>query len=119
MDMLKKLVNLGFGAWDLTREKLEGTANELIKRGEISSEEAKKFVDELVEKAESNKKELDTRIQKIVENTLNKMHIPTQSEFDELNKKVDALTAQLKALKKSIYTLHSHESDTSKADDND
>ncbi|MEW6535398.1 MAG: phasin family protein [Candidatus Auribacterota bacterium] len=102
MELIRKMVNLAFGAWSVTREKVEQTADDLIKRGEISSEEAKKFVDEMLSKIEESKKEIDIKIENIVEKTLQKMHVPSRSEVEQLQTQLTEVKEELKALKTSI-----------------
>lgn len=55
------------------------------KKGEISSQDSKKWVDDLVHKIDEGKKEAESKIERIVEATLKKLNIPTRSEVDELN----------------------------------
>ena len=101
MDNLKKLVNLGFGAWSLTCEKVEQVADELIKRGEIASEEKKKYVDELIGKIEKQKKEIEDKIQSVVSDTVKKLKYAKQEEIDSLKEEIEKLKEEIKNLKKA------------------
>ncbi len=97
MEFLKKMVNLGFGALSLTREKVEKMVDDLTKRGELSTEEGKKFVEELLTKIETSKNELESKVESIVEKTLEKLKIPTRSEVDALKTELDKLAKKVKA----------------------
>ncbi|MCD6459867.1 hypothetical protein J7L67_04285 [bacterium] len=101
MDNLKKLVNLGFGAWSLTCEKIEQAADELIKRGKINCEEKKKYVDELIGKIEDQKKEIENKIQSIVSETVKKFKYAKQEEIDFLKAEVEKLKQQITDIKKA------------------
>jgi len=101
MDNLKKLVNLGFGAWALTCEKVEQVADELIKKGEIASEEKKKYVDDIIDKIEAQKKEIETKIQKIVSDTLKKLKYAKQKDIESLKAEIEKLQNEINGLKKA------------------
>jgi len=106
MDQLKKLINLGFGAIALTKEKITALVDDLVKRGEVSSQDSKKYMDELIAKLEENKKEVEEKIEAMVQATLKKLDIPVRSE-------IAALKTELESLKKEIKSHnHPHEHDS-------
>ncbi len=105
MDQLKKLINLGFGAIALTKEKVTELVDDLVKRGEVSSQESKKYLDELIAKLETNKKEVEAKIEEMVQATLKKLDIPTRTELNLLRQELDELKKEIK----SHDHPHSHE----------
>ena len=66
MKMLKYLENalLRVGIDFLLLRKVEGFVNELVKKGEVASEDAKKLVDELIEKARTRRKPSESLLRK-------------------------------------------------------
>lgn len=90
-ELTRKAMLLSMGLATLTREKLEKTINELIKKGEISEKEGEELVDELIEKSRKYKKDLEREVEEIVADTLKKLNIPTRDELTELNKKIEQI----------------------------
>lgn len=60
---LEKTLYFGLGLVSYSAEKVEGLVNELVKKGEVASEDAKKLVNELIEKGESQKEAIRGFIQ--------------------------------------------------------
>ena len=54
-DLLRKFVLAGVGLVDIAAEKIEGAVNELVKRGEASEGDSKKYAEEILAKAQSAK----------------------------------------------------------------
>ena len=90
-DFIRKSMLVGMGLATVTREKIEQTIDELIKKGEMSEKEGKEAIDELVEKSKEVKKELTDKIENIVSDTLKKLNIPSREEFQELKDKVEGM----------------------------
>ncbi|MDY7000373.1 MAG: hypothetical protein SVS15_01160, partial [Thermodesulfobacteriota bacterium] len=63
-------LNLGLGAAFLAKDKVEGLFREMEKRGEISKEDAKKFIEDAKKRAEKERKALDARIQEKIKKTI-------------------------------------------------
>jgi len=55
LDMLKKTLSFGVGAAVFSAEKLKEFADEMVQKGEMSGEDAKKFVDDVSKKADDEK----------------------------------------------------------------
>lgn len=90
-NFIKKTMLVGAGLAAMTREKIEGTIDELVKKGELSEKEGKELVDELVEKSKSVKKDLEKKVEKIVTDTVKKLNIPTRDELTALKKKIEQM----------------------------
>ncbi len=93
-DLIKKGVLAGLGLVSLTREKAEAFIDELVKRGELSEKERKQSVDELVERSKEVKNDLYKKVEKMVDDILKKMNIPTRTEVNELKMKIAELEAK-------------------------
>ena len=100
-DLIRKALFAGIGAVALTKEKAEELVDELIKRGEVASEERPKIVQDLLGKAEETKKEWSGKVEKVVKETVEKLGIPAKAELDALSQKIDALTAEVEKMGKS------------------
>ena len=90
-NFIKKTMLVGAGLAAMTREKIERTIDELVKKGELSEKEGKELVDELVEKSKSVKKDLEKKVEKIVTDTIKKLNIPTRDELTALKKKIEQM----------------------------
>jgi len=66
---LEKTLYFGLGLISYSAEKVEGFVNELVKKGEVASEDAKNLINDLIEKGENQKE----AIRKFVEEEVNKI----------------------------------------------
>lgn len=96
-DIISKVINLGFGALIVTKENVEELIDEMVKKGEIRKEEAKAQVNELLKKVSSSKQEVVSMIEKIVENVLHKLDIPTRNELQQMQKKLEEIIKRLES----------------------
>lgn len=115
-DLVKKAVYLGVGIAAYAAEKAEGNlqeirnqaqklADEMISRGEMTTEEARKYVDELVKQAqqeplenkESNTNHEPRRIEIIEDEEEPKAAEP---KVDELRQQVERLQEELRKLQR-------------------
>lgn len=96
-DIISKVINLGFGALIVTKENVEELIDEMVKKGEIRKEEAKAQVNELLKKVSSSRQEIVSMIEKIVENVLHKLDIPTRNELQQMQKKLEEIIKRLES----------------------
>ncbi|OQZ00966.1 MAG: hypothetical protein B6D35_04620 [Candidatus Brocadia sp. UTAMX2] len=96
-DFINKMINLGFGAALLTKENVEEVIDEMVKKGEIKKDEAKARASDLFKKVLSSKQEIESKIEKIVENALHKLDIPTRKELQEMQKKLEEIIKRLES----------------------
>jgi len=95
VDLLKKTLLAGIGAAILTKEKVEGIVDELVKRGEIASKEGPKLMKELLERSQEAKKELEKRVEESTEKVVRKLRLATRAEIDELQAKLEELEKKI------------------------
>lgn len=99
MNALDKLLNLGIGAYALTREKIEKATDDMIRRGEMSREEGKAYVEDVLKRMETNKREIETKLETFVHDTVHKLSLPTHSDVEALRCEVETLKKEIAALK--------------------
>ena len=102
MDFLKKSVLFGLGVFDLTKEKAERIADEMIKRGEMSQSDKAKAVKELLKGHEERMKKLKTKIDESVEKVTTKVKGKEKEELAKLHKKIDELAKLVEKLEKKL-----------------
>lgn len=90
--IFKKFILIGLGAVSITKEKAEKLAAEIVKKGKMSEKEGEKVAKDLMEIAEKGRQAVEAKINKAIDNILRKRGVPTKREFEELKKKVDALS---------------------------
>lgn len=90
-EALKKTLLAGIGATVYTKEKVEAVLDELVKKGKISSEEAREMAEKI---ADDGRKEFDSVASRLEE------------AFDEMQRKANFATAkQLAALEARVALL--------------
>lgn len=94
MDIFKQVFTLGLGAAVLTKEQIEKTVDTLVKKGEVSSTESKELINQWMEKGEQAKQELDDIVKTRVNQLLSSMDIVTKEEFQELERRIQALESK-------------------------
>jgi polyhydroxyalkanoate synthesis repressor PhaR len=98
MDILKKTVLASVGMFEITKAKAEEIVDTLIKQGEIAKSKRSEAVLELIEKAEDSGKTFKDKVAKDVERTIQNLKVAKKNDLAKLEKKVDDLAAQVKAL---------------------
>lgn len=80
----------------LTKEKMEEAVQELIKQGEVSKEEGKELLDNLMEKAEAQRAELSNRVNAEVQKVLKNVGLVRIEELERLKEKIQELEERLR-----------------------
>ena len=99
-ELIKKMSLFGIGVISLTQEKAEEFSAEMIKKGEISREEGKKFVKEVLSQKEQQVQDLEDKISEKINETLEKSGVVMKSDIEALEKKIEALEKTIKSMKK-------------------
>ncbi len=110
-EMLRKMGLFGIGVISLTQEKLEEFTQEMTKRGEMSKEEGKKFVKEVLSERDKELKEIEDKINQKIKETIERSGIATKGDIEVLKKRIEALEknavtgADIDNLEKKIEVL--------------
>ena len=89
--MLKEMLYAGIGLATVTKEKAEEVITDLIKKGEISTEEGKDLLSTLMNRMQEESDKLKLIIDKQVEKVISSMNLVRKSEFDKLVQKLEEL----------------------------
>lgn len=95
IDVLKKTLYTGVGLAYMTKEKIEELGKELIDKGKMTEKEGKELVDDLLEKSKEAKVRVESQIDRTVKETLKKMNLVTQKEYDDLEKRLKDLEEKM------------------------
>ena len=94
-DLLKNMIYTGVGAAFLTRDKLDEIRKDLVERGNLTKEEGKEFVEDLLKKSDSARDQLEVWLNRQVEERIKGLHLATADELNALRQKVEELEAAL------------------------
>ena len=89
--LIKKAVMAGLGIGAQGCGKFE----ELVRQGEESQTEYAKAVRKFMTEAEKNAKKLEDKGRKLADRVLDKMPIPTRSDLERIERKIQDLSSRL------------------------
>jgi len=96
MELFEKSKLFFLGLWSLTEEKVGEFAEEMVKRGKITAEEAKKMVKDFTDKSKDKMEDLQDQASGKFAKTIKDMGFVLKDELDELKKKIEDLEAKIK-----------------------
>ena len=102
VDLVKKAMLAGIGAFAVTKEKVEELVDDLIKKGEMSKDERAKFVRELVDKAEARSQEAKKWVDQRVKVSMSKLKMAKAEDLEALSKQMTDLTKAISRLEKKL-----------------
>jgi polyhydroxyalkanoate synthesis regulator phasin len=91
LDFIKKAIFIGAGLASMTAEKIQEAVDEIVKKGELSEKQGRELLEELFERSAKARKEMSERVEKLTQDALEKLKIPTRREMDELKARIDEL----------------------------
>ncbi len=99
-DMLRKMGLFGIGVISLTQEKIEEFTQEMVKKGEMSKDEGKKFVKDVLSEKEKQLKDMEEKINERVKENLKKSGIVMKSDIETLERKIEKLEKTIQSMSK-------------------
>lgn len=94
-DFVKRSMAFGLGAAAFSAEKIKQFADEMVAKGELTSEEASKFVDEMSKKAEQEKKSLQDWMRDQMAKMLHQVGAADAARVADLEKRIAAIEEHL------------------------
>ncbi len=95
LDYLKKSILTGVGMALRSKKEIEALAKEFAEQSEMDQQEAKEFLEDCQKKYDQAKSDLDKKIESSIESILKKLDLPSRSDIETLNKRVEALAAKI------------------------
>lgn len=95
-NLFDKGLAFGLGLAVKSKEQIEATVEELVKKGELKKEESNQFVNELVKKGKETRSELDQMIQERMKKMLNELNLVTKEDVQRLEQRIVELEQQNK-----------------------
>ena len=93
-NIINKAFLAGLGAISISRDKVEGIIDDLVKRGELSQEEKRGMLSELLESVEKRQTELSDFIRKEIRQILESLDMPSREEINKLKEEIECLKKQ-------------------------
>lgn len=94
-DLVKQVLMLGIGAAALTKEKLDALVSELVKKGELTRDEARELVDKAGDRARGEGATLKEKFSETYQDALGSMGVASASTVEELERRVTVLEAKV------------------------
>lgn len=93
-EVIEKGLTLAFGLAVLGKEQFEKTVGEMVKKGEMTKEESKVWLDAIVSKGSEMEQAVERAARDYIKQRLKEQGLVTREEFDSLKKRVEALEQQ-------------------------
>ena len=93
-EWLHKMLYTGIGLAALTEQKAKEMVDELVKKGEVSSEEGKHLAQELIDKARHHTEEFQRVVHDEVNKAMTRCNLVTREEYDALRAELEELKAR-------------------------
>ncbi|BFH65658.1 phasin family protein [Paenibacillus azoreducens] len=100
-DLLKKAISLGWGLTIVSKEKIEKTVEELVKRGELAPTESKELIERLVERGEEEKSQFKDYLREQIQRILTELHVPSENDVASLEQRIAALEKRIAELEET------------------
>ncbi|MGE5574002.1 MAG: phasin family protein [Bacillota bacterium] len=84
LDTMSRIIDFGLGAVLLTKEKIQKTVDECVKRGEIGRAEAERLVSDLTKKGEEGRARLRESIRGELQKLVDEMGLATKKDLQDL-----------------------------------
>jgi polyhydroxyalkanoate synthesis regulator phasin len=104
LDTVRKMLLAGLGTLELTEEKLEGALRDLIKRGELTEQEARSLGEEWKQRLASRRDELQREARAAVQRALQSLDVASRQELEALTKRVEALEGRAPATQGATHS---------------
>ena len=101
-DMFKKTIFTGIGMILKTRDEAEEFARDWANKQQMSEEDGRKFVDDMMKKYDTSMNTMEERVDKMVKDALKKANIATRDELEELRLEVTRLKEIMKPGQETI-----------------
>ncbi len=94
-ETIKKSLLTGVGMALRSKSEIEELAKEFAENSKMNQAEAREFLNECRQKYEDAKLDLDHKIEAAIETIMGKLDLPSRSDIEKLNDRVDKLTRKL------------------------
>lgn len=94
-DLLERVLLLGIGAASLTKEKVEELIDDLVKKGQLTTEEGRELVDKATGRAREEGLNIKEMASETYQDTLRTLGIASREQTDEIERRLEVLEAKV------------------------
>jgi polyhydroxyalkanoate synthesis regulator phasin len=98
-ESVRKLGLIGAGLWAITEDKMNDLVKELVDKGDISKEEGKKVIKDMLEERKKQKIDLEKKISEKIQESISKTDIFTRKDMHELESRIHTLEDEIQRIK--------------------
>ncbi len=98
IEFIKKAMFTGVGLASLTKDKVEEVANEFIEQGNLTEQEGRNLVKEMMDYSEKSRTELEDMIDKYIEKAIIKLDLARRSDIEELKSQIVDLQQKVETI---------------------
>ena len=94
-ETLNKAFMIGVGLAAMAKENVEDLAKDLVEKGKLSETEARSMAEDMLKKSAKARENLRAQVDKWLEQSLHKMHLPSKEDVDHLKDRIAKLEQAL------------------------
>ncbi|AAM32402.1 MULTISPECIES: phasin family protein [Methanosarcina] len=98
-ESVRKLGLIGAGLWAMTEDRVNELVKDLVDRGDISKEEGKRTVQDLVEESRKQRIDLEKKISDKMQDAIAKADVFTRKDMNELEARLETLEDEVRKMK--------------------
>ena len=94
LDSIHKMFLAGVGLAAMTKDKIDEHIKELVEKGKLTEKEGREMADDMLKKSKQAAEDLEKQVEKLVQQTLGTLQIPSKKEVEELAARIEKLEAK-------------------------
>lgn len=98
-ESVRKLGLIGAGLWAITEDKINDLVKELVDKGDISKEEGKKAIQDMLEERKKQKLDLEKKISEKIQESMSKTDVSTKKDMHEFESRIETLEEEIQRIK--------------------
>lgn len=95
----RKVLLAAVGAVALAQEEIEDFVDKLVERGEVAEKDGRKLIKDTIEKRKKSAAKAEDKLDKRIEELLDRMNVPTKADIEALSVKITTLSKKVDELK--------------------
>ncbi len=98
IEFIKKAMFTGIGLASLTKDKVEEVANEFVEQGNLTEQEGRNLVQEMMDYSEKSRTELEGRIDIYIEKSIAKLDLARRGDIEDLKSQIVDLKKKIEGI---------------------
>jgi polyhydroxyalkanoate synthesis regulator phasin len=98
-ESVRKIGLIGAGLWAMTEDKINELVKDLVDKEDISKEEGKKAVQELIDESKKQTVDLEKKVSEKIQDAISKKDIFTGKDVNNLEARIKDLEEEIQRIK--------------------